>query len=499
MDIAIIGAGWYGCHLALVLAKQHNVTLYEKNQDIFSQLSGQYSIRLHAGPHYPRSKETRRHCQRGFNLFHQIYSELLIENEYSIYALGETDFEGTPSKIDLNTFREVCNESYGCEEINSSAYGYNDVLCAMKIYEPSIALGARLRSKFHDYFNSSNVQVQCNFEVTSLSRHDDKITLSNGVNPRLFDKVINATNYQSLLTVRDNFPIDMEVIYQPCLSLIYKDKQPGIKPISFIVMDGWFPCLMPQITDNIEIDQKADKYCLTHGKWTIMGSYSHPAEAKHVLDNLDKGIKQNIKALVEQDMNRFWPAFADRFEFIGWGGQVAAKLKTRKEFRSAITYEKNGIIEIIPGKVSNIFDVELEIQQLIENKGILRHHDYRYVKNGTLDISANEITEIPKVDEPVTCNLQTYNDLVEQRRPPSTPRFFPNESILQTPNNASPSNLYFDFSCIVLFIKEIIEVLASLFLALHSLLLDLIPSCISSRSSIFLEDESQLPTNISGL
>ena len=35
MNIAIIGGGWIGCHLAVKLKNTHNATLYEKNKNLF--------------------------------------------------------------------------------------------------------------------------------------------------------------------------------------------------------------------------------------------------------------------------------------------------------------------------------------------------------------------------------------------------------------------------------------------------------------------------------
>lgn len=41
--VAIIGAGWYGCHLAKVLSEQgFDVTLYEKNGEILNEISGNF-------------------------------------------------------------------------------------------------------------------------------------------------------------------------------------------------------------------------------------------------------------------------------------------------------------------------------------------------------------------------------------------------------------------------------------------------------------------------
>lgn len=67
--IAIIGSGWYGVHIALVLKKEcpsYKVTLFEKSPDIFSEISGKFGIRLHSDLYYPRSEATRIACHKGF-------------------------------------------------------------------------------------------------------------------------------------------------------------------------------------------------------------------------------------------------------------------------------------------------------------------------------------------------------------------------------------------------------------------------------------------------
>ena len=52
MRIAVIGTGWYGCHLSLFLqCKGVDVHLFEKNKEIFRGMSGFNSNRLHKGFH----------------------------------------------------------------------------------------------------------------------------------------------------------------------------------------------------------------------------------------------------------------------------------------------------------------------------------------------------------------------------------------------------------------------------------------------------------------
>lgn len=424
MKIAIIGAGWYGCHLALSLQIQgHAVTLFEKNSDIFQQISGKFGIRLHLGPHYPRSASTRESCRKGFDEFKQRYPELIVEHDYSIYGLGELDADNLPSKVDKDVFESVCNESDTTQFIDTEAWGYKQLLSAATMDEPSIVLGEELRKHFKVYLSETDVLIRLNTEITDLITQDNgQVIVNTQDQTELFDFAINASSYQSLLPKETKFPLDMEVVYQPCIALMYEDLQPGERPFSFIIMDGWFPAFMPYVTNNSTSD---NHYILTHGKWTIMGSFDSALKANKILETLsDDFIQQEIKPNCEGEMSRFWPAFTERFKYIGWTGAVLAKLKTTSEFRSAVTYAQKNIIHVIPGKVSNIFDVEREVIALIDKKNILNHDGYDYVQNGVFDKSITEIKEKSKAGDRSTCELQTYIELQQNRLTIPSSSFF---------------------------------------------------------------------------
>ena len=131
MRIAIIGAGWNGCHLALELTKAgHDITLLEKRPMIFSGCSGIFGIRLHRGPHYPRSKSTRKGCHADFERFCKTYPEIVKHPRDSIYAYGERDAEGRPSRVSANIFEEVCFETEECQKIDVEAKGIRGVISA---------------------------------------------------------------------------------------------------------------------------------------------------------------------------------------------------------------------------------------------------------------------------------------------------------------------------------------------------------------------------------
>jgi hypothetical protein len=243
---------------------------------------------------------------------------------------------------------------------------------------------------------------------------------------QLVNLVSCVVGYNSVLlnsSVGVDFPFSMATVYQPCIALMYMDMHPtSDKPFSFIVMDGWFPCIMPYIdeldndtanTTYTEEGLPMRKYILTHGSYTIMASCSTPVEAYGVLNNVtDEFVSEQIKPRCEAEISRFWPDFKDRFKYISWKGEVLCKLKTQREFRGCVTYAGPfGVIHVIPGKISNIFDAEEETMALIEKRpeSICVKNGYSYMKGGVLDHASTEITEAPTGHN--TSFLNTFADM----------------------------------------------------------------------------------------
>ena len=84
--VAIAGSGWYGCHIGMVLKDQcTQIRIFEKNDDIFTEASGNNQFRLHQGLHYPRSSITRYQSRDGFFRFSERYPSFSreIKNNYT--------------------------------------------------------------------------------------------------------------------------------------------------------------------------------------------------------------------------------------------------------------------------------------------------------------------------------------------------------------------------------------------------------------------------------
>lgn len=380
-------------------------------------------MRLHIGPHYPRSQETRENCREGRLEFEATYPELVNEHSHSIYGIGKSDVEGKPSKVSSEQFRSICHETPTPKlseiDIFSSEFTENLESAFDIPEEASLALGDRLKRYFNARLESySSIEIKYNYDVSRIIPKDGKykIISTSTENHHFtmqsifwFDRVINATSFKA--HIPRSLPYPLKVIYQVCLALVYEALNPPEKPKSFIAMDGLFPCVMPYDIRENETT-KINYYILTHAKYTNIMTSNNLHDAENFLKYEVPALMPEVQRQSEADILRFWPGFSSEFRHIGYRGVVLVKPAAETEFRSAITFEENGIVHIVPGKVSDVFHVAREVKTLLSNNPSLISCDgeFRYVKGGVLDKGKLELS-LPLSGDRNTSGLQTHTEL----------------------------------------------------------------------------------------
>tara|TARA_A100001035_G_C27787036_1_gene504989 strand:- start:2389 stop:3459 length:1071 start_codon:yes stop_codon:yes gene_type:complete len=105
--ICIVGAGLFGCTIALVLSKAgYFVDLYEKNPDIMSETSLKNQQRFHLGYHYPRSSKTISEIKSSFNIFTKFYGKRIFGKTKNVYAISKEN-----SKINFNEYISILKKN----------------------------------------------------------------------------------------------------------------------------------------------------------------------------------------------------------------------------------------------------------------------------------------------------------------------------------------------------------------------------------------------------
>jgi glycine/D-amino acid oxidase-like deaminating enzyme len=259
--VAVIGAGVFGCNVALVVANAgYNVVLLERLPDIIMGTSKNNTNRVHQGFHYPRDMQTAIECRDNYRRFEREFGEALLDNYPNIYCIaGE---KSLTSKDDFIKFCDVLGVAYSVIDLNGFSVkieGCNlSISCGETILDSDI-LRKILRSKIK---NNKRLKLLCNTEVAAIkkSSHQYELSFLSEAQPKQsFDAVVNCS-YANINTLTEQLGYEVreeqyEYTAVPIISL-------DLPPTSITIMDGPFMTLFPY--------GKTKKFLLYHVDYSVI-------------------------------------------------------------------------------------------------------------------------------------------------------------------------------------------------------------------------------------
>lgn len=337
MKICIVGAGWYGCHIASALIQAgHSVKVYEKSNSTISGASKKNQNRLHLGFHYPRCSETRKQSKEGFDWFIEHYEHLTKPIKYNYYGVAEHG-----SLLDFDTYKVIMEASgLSFEEVERPKFLSNlsNLLeCGERVIRNELA---------SNYFNSilaSNLVFNTYVDLNNL---DVLAALQ-----RNFDFVVDC----SWGTARKIDELDY--YYEPCVYMYYRCKN-NKDEFALTIMDGKHYSLYPYY-EGI--------YTLTSVEHTPLGQFDEINEAVCCLANF-KNDKQAIDSklkVFESEFSNFYPNFKDNFSFDSVEFSLKTKIRSNNDFRGCVVKVKNNLISVFSGKIDTLHVAEREVFKAI--------------------------------------------------------------------------------------------------------------------------------------
>lgn len=327
MRIRILGAGWYGCHLASALLRDgHQVEVHESKDRIFAGASGSIPARLHLGFHYPRSRITRAACQDHSEAFMAAYGHLTHGVPINIYAIASDH-----SLVDFDQYRQtLLGEVEFVTIARPEEYGLRNVEGALLTGERHI-----LTQKAKAHFER---------ELGGHIFYNQTPGLLDDPN---FDLTIDCT-----FCANEASGVDR---YEPCLVLLME----GPVDTAVTIMDGPFGSLYPW-------DEEQNLCSLSSALWTPFSkTIRHYDEALAVLARATaEEIRERAVGMIDQ-MAGFYPAIADY-------QMVDAKLSIRAMPLSGADTRLVDVVQLGPrvlrvraGKIDAVLHAEKLVRSMI--------------------------------------------------------------------------------------------------------------------------------------
>jgi hypothetical protein len=336
MRILVVGAGWYGCHLACALIDQgYDVVVAERRDRILDCASGNNQFRLHMGFHYPRSYVTRMQTIDGYHKFMAQYGDYCLDIRNNIYGVSS---EG--SYIDFGTFQQIMRASnIPFETVDPMDFELLNVTGAVRCAEKVI-----LTDPARKFFEN---RLGPRLRKGHAVRHIESLNSCVVVDGEVFDWVINATwfGFQP--------PRRLRFWYEPTILFYYKSVDPGL---AITIMDGDFCSIYPSGPETVT---------LSSVPLTPRGRFEDRTVAEHYIQGLTKTDLDDIRWNMERQAVHFLPSFADRFEFLDVQRSVKSKVPDSTDSRVCQVHQDNRQIWIFSGKIDTIFHAETQVLELI--------------------------------------------------------------------------------------------------------------------------------------
>jgi hypothetical protein len=326
--IRVLGAGFYGAHLATALLNDgHDVEVHEIADRIFAGASGGIPARLHQGQHYPRSRLTRAACQEHRERFMAAYGHLTHGVAVNLYAIAAHD-----SLVDFGTYCQVLRGEIEFVTVDEPAeYGLRNVEGAILTGERHVVI-----RKAREHFESA------------LAGRVSFGTAPGAVDDPRWDWTIDAT-----FCANDSAGIDR---YEPCLTVLLSG--PVGKAVT--VMDGPFGSLYPW-------DEEAGLSSLTSAKLTPFSkSCKTWAEARALLHGLTiADVQARAGEMVEQ-MRYFWPE-VDAYRVVDHRLTIRAMPRSGSDARLVdVVRVGERALRIRAGKIDAILHAEQLVREAMQ-------------------------------------------------------------------------------------------------------------------------------------
>ncbi|KAF8056728.1 clpB2 [Scenedesmus sp. PABB004] len=351
MRIAVIGGGWYGCHLAAELIRLgEDVTVLEKGPCLFGGSSGLNQFRLHLGFHYPRSSTTRHQIVAAHDRFVKKYPNLFFPVTTNVYCISAGD-----SMLDFQTYKTIMQHDcagVAFEEVDPGAIGLSNVEGALVCRE-----GALLADEPKRFFTSllhSRVRFGC--EVRSVRTLPSNGTDAAGVDVdgEQFDWAVDCT-YGQLANQRCG------LYYEACLTLVYRRRQKNTHHLNhaFTVMDGPFTSLFPFFADYADaVGDIGRLHTLTHVTHTHMARFKTFAEARAFAAAFTDADAERARPQFEAGITHYLPSFPQDYEYHSYFVSFKTKTAGGADARETVCETSGRVISVMSGKVNTIFLAE---------------------------------------------------------------------------------------------------------------------------------------------
>lgn len=230
-NIAVVGAGIFGCTIALILSKRFNVDLYERKPKILNEASQCNQFRFHEGFHYPRSSKTLKEIKKSNNDFVDFYGRNVFGDTENYYGISRIK-----SKTNLKNYLAFLKRNQLQFKLEGRNKITSDLISGVVKSNEKNLNYFKLKKKLEKKIFNSKVNIKLSSQL------DKNILKYKKYHQIIISAYKNNNDILNNIGIKVTNKFRYELIEKIIIKLPKKYKK-----ISFVVMDGDFLCLDPYL------------------------------------------------------------------------------------------------------------------------------------------------------------------------------------------------------------------------------------------------------------
>jgi len=353
-DAVIVGAGIYGCWIALRLSEMgKKVLLIERREGICLQASLWNQARIHKGYHYPRSVLTALRSRINYAVFKKQFSSAVSEDHIHLYAISKKN-----SYISAKHFAQFMSRIGApirkCSQGLKNKFAEELIEDVFEVQE-AVFDARKLAQIMGERLEQAAVTLALDSELVGITRDENgghQVVFAHpqqGKRSVLARRIFNCTysNLNGVLKVAEQKPIDLKL---ELAEIAMVEVPASLKGLGITIMCGPFFSLMPFPSTGL--------HSLSHVRYTprfsCQGSFQALTEKERA------SLKSRFSHMLH-DSSRFVPEMKELKYVQSFWAMKALLPQTESSDGRPIYFRPSSpdksIINVLGGKIDNIFDL----------------------------------------------------------------------------------------------------------------------------------------------
>lgn len=358
VEAVVIGGGFYGCAIAVYLAREKglkDIVLLEREQALLTRASYKNQARVHCGYHYPRSYTTAYRSRLNLPRFVHDWPSAVSKDFTKVYAVARRN-----SRVTARQFLRFCREiGARLEPADVSLRQLFDARLIEGVFlaEEYVFDATKLALWAENELTDCGVEVLLSTVARGITSTNDhrlclRLSSANAGSQLITSRCVFNCTYSGLNQLCGEFPGTVTRLKQEITEIALMQAPPALAGLGITVMDGPFFSMMPFPAQGL--------HTLSHVRYTPHLSWLDAPGIDPYSKLRDYEQVTRVERML-RDTRRYLPAVSDARYVRSLFEVKTVLVKNEADDGRPILFEGHpelpGCYSVLGGKIDNIYDV----------------------------------------------------------------------------------------------------------------------------------------------